>query len=554
MGDAILSASWTRSEISQRTSREASIDELAEITEMYRQAALRCRFGELDGIEVTMAHGMLLASFLSPLMNQRIDKYGGDLDKRTLFPREVLRAVRDAIGPDAILGIRIPGDELVEGGIRADEAANIARRLVQTGDVDYVSVTAGNNTRKLARVEHWPPTPAPFGAFRHLSRRVKDVVSVPVATVGRVTTLRLAEEILLAGDADLVGMVRAHVADPGLMPKSRAGAAAAVRPCVGANVCINSLLDHKPLTCMANPDVGRPGRSVPEGWGEGRTAVVVGAGPAGLEAARRLAIGGWRTTIIEHAKTLGGQMALWAATPSRAEFGRLIDWWEQECARLGIAIHSGHPAEAAAVIARGPDLVVIATGSTPVVRPVRQDGAEVAQVGPYDDIPEGSHVLLRDEMGGLAALLTAERLSRRASRVTLVTSLLHPGEGDGITTVYPLLRDLAARGVRIVDRAKVSRIERRRAHLVGTFGEERPVIEDVDVLVCVINVVSRAELVAPLRAAGLATLVIGDAHLPRNVTSAVAHAARAIDGLAEQAHGRTDPGQARPATRLTGVV
>ena len=228
-GDAIVSASGWRSEITQRTAREASAGELAEILEAYRAAALRCRHGELDGVEVTMAHGMLLASFLSPLMNRRGDRYGGDREARTSYPREVVAAVREAMGADAIVGVRIPGDELVEGGVDAQEAAAIAQRLVRDGHIDYVSVTAGNNTFKLARVEHWPPTPAPFGLFRHLSRAVKSAVDVPVATVGRVTTLEKAEEILASGDADLVGMVRAHIADPELMPKSRAGSGPAAR-------------------------------------------------------------------------------------------------------------------------------------------------------------------------------------------------------------------------------------------------------------------------------------------------------------------------------------
>jgi 2,4-dienoyl-CoA reductase-like NADH-dependent reductase (Old Yellow Enzyme family) len=309
-GDAIVSASWERSEITQQISREASPDELAGIVALFRAAARRCREGDLDGIEVTMAHGMLLASFLSPLMNRRTDRYGGDIEGRTLFPREVLAAVRETMGEDAIIGIRIPGDELVPGGIEAAEAAAIAARLAATGLVDYVSVTAGNNTRKLARVDHWPPTPAPFGAFRHLSRAVRQAVgAIPVATVGRVTTLALAEEILAAGDADLVGMVRAHIADPRLLPKARAGEGRTTRPCVGANVCINALLDHKTLTCMVNPELGRPASTIDRPIGAARSAVVVGAGPAGLEAARRLALRGFATTLLEASDAVGGQMA-----------------------------------------------------------------------------------------------------------------------------------------------------------------------------------------------------------------------------------------------------
>jgi dimethylglycine catabolism A len=530
-GDAIISASWTRSEITQQTSREATPDELAEIAELYRTAALRCRAGDLDGVEVTMAHGMLLASFLSPLMNKRTDRYGGDVDGRTLFPRQVVSAVRSAMGPDAIIGIRIPGDELVKDGIGPEWAAVLAERLVRSGEVDYVSVTAGNNTRKLARVDHWPPTPAPFATFRHLSRVVKKAVRVPVATVGRVTSLALAEDILCSGDADLVGMVRANIADPELLPKSRAGRTASVRPCVGANICINSLLDHKPLTCMANPDVARPAAPIAEGWGAGRRAVVVGGGPAGLEAARRLAIGGWRTILMEREARLGGQMALWSRTPSRVEFLRLVNWWSGECERLGVDVRTSAEADVALVTRLTPDLVVVATGSRPVDAPVPQHGDSLRQIGPYDPILAGGHILVRDEMGHLAALLTAERASLSARRVTLVTSLLHPGEGDGLTTVYPLIRDVAARGVAMVDRAKVIGIDGRRVMLEGVFGEARPPVEDVDAVVALIDAVSVAGLALETRQAGLTTVTIGDAHLPRDVTSAVSHAGRLVDGL-----------------------
>ncbi len=531
-GDAVLSASGGRSELTQRTARAASEVELASVLDAYRAAAARVRAGELDGVEVTMAHGMLLASFLSPLANRRTDRYGGDLEGRTLFPRDILAAVRQALGPDAIVGIRLPGDELVEGGLRAEDAAAVAERLVRTGLVDYVSVTAGNNTFKLARVDHWPPTPAPFGAFRHLSRAVKAAVPVPVATVGRVTTLALAEDILRSGDADLVGMVRAHVADPDLVPKTRAGRVADVRPCVGANVCINSLLAHKPLTCLANPDVGRPGRSEPAGWGSGRRAIVVGAGPAGLEAARRLALGGWATTLVERSPDVGGQMARWSRTPSRAEFGRLIDWWARECGRLGVAVRLGATASVGSLVEEAPDLVVVATGSVPVLRPVPRADAALVEVGPYDPVPPGGHVLVRDTMGGLAALLTAERLSLTAARVTLVTSLLHPGEGDGITTVYPLLRDCAARGIAIVDRATVTAIAGRDVHLRGVFGEARPPVIGVDAIVSVLDTEADDALAAPLAARGMQVLTIGDARLPRDVTAAVADAARLLDALA----------------------
>jgi hypothetical protein len=176
-----------------------------------------------------------------------------------------------------------------------------------------------------------------------------------------------------------------------------------------------------------------------------------------------------------------------------------------------------------------PDLAVIATGSVPVLRPAPCVGASVPEIGPYDTLPRGGHLVVRDEMGGLAALLTAERLSLTADRVTLATSMLHPGEGEGLTTVYPLIRDCAARGVAILDRCKVATIEGRTVHLRGVFGETRPPIEDVDGVVSTLDLAAQCELAAPLLARGLHTIVIGDARLPRDVTAAVADAARLLE-------------------------
>ena len=546
-GEAIVSASWEHSELTQRMSREALATELAEIAELYRAAAVRCREGDLDGVEVTMAHGMLLASFLSPLMNRRRDGFGGDREGRTLFPRQVLAAVREALGEERIIGIRIPGDEMVDGGIDAVEAVAIAQRLVATGTVDYVSVTAGNNTRKMARVDHWPPTPAPFGTFRHLSRSVKGGVDVPVATVGRVTTVGLAEEILAAGDADLVGMVRAHVADPRLLPKARSGTPKTVRPCVGANVCINALMDHKSLTCMVNPEIGRRPETLDRPIYVSRPAVVVGAGPAGLEAARRLALRGFETTLIESADRLGGQMAQWSNTPSRLEFKRIIGWWSDELDRLGVRVRTGTEATLEDLRALQPSVVLLGTGSTPLPTPILQAGP-VPSYGPYEAPTEGGHVLVYDEMGRLPAMLTAERLAQSWSKVTFVTSMLHPAEGEGLTTAYSLLRALAGCGVTIIDRAKVIGMQGHEAILQGVFGEPRPPVQGVDAVVSLSRVVSRNVLLDPLRAARIDARLIGDAKLPRGVTEAVEDAATTVWSLDD---GRNDVSTAEP---LTGAV
>ena len=285
-----------------------------------------------------MAHGMLLPGFLSPATNHRTDQFGG--------------------------------------GIVAEEAARLSARLVATGLVDYVSVTAGNNTRTMARVDHWQPTPAPLAAFRHLSRAVKAAVDVPVATVGRATTYAMTDEILASGDADLVGMVRAHVADPALLPKSVAGQAGRVLPCVGANVCVNALLDHRPLACMVNPDIGRPLSNVSRPDRGAHAAVVVGgAAPCAAGCAHGPVRGGGAAgradaALVRHAVATG--------IPRHP---RLV---ESVLPLLQVQLRPGTVATPADLIALNPSLVVLATGSRPMAARLPGIGPDLPAHGPYD--------------------------------------------------------------------------------------------------------------------------------------------------------------------------
>ncbi|MDD9984046.1 MAG: mycofactocin system FadH/OYE family oxidoreductase 2, partial [Gammaproteobacteria bacterium] len=234
-----------------------SVDEIAEIVAAFGAAAERCRKGGMDGVEILAAFGFLVAAFLSPLANRRTDHYGGSLDNRMRFCREVVCAVRDAVGPDGVVGLRIPGDELIEDGLELDEMKAVARAVESDGKVDYLNVIAGTNMDRLLRAEHWPPTPAQHGLFVHLAAGIRSAVELPVFTVGRITDPVQAEQILADGEADMVGMTRAHVADPDLIAKLREGRVDDIRPCVGANVCIRNGLEGRSIGCIHNPQAGR---------------------------------------------------------------------------------------------------------------------------------------------------------------------------------------------------------------------------------------------------------------------------------------------------------
>lgn len=464
-----------------------------------------------------MAHGHLIASFLSPLMNHRDDEYGGDFERRLAFPIEVLDAVRAALGPDRILGIRLGCDDLTEGGLRPADAARIAAALESR--VDYISVMVGNNNRLEPRVRHWPPTPARPAIFRDVVRTVKEAVTtVPVAGVGRILTLDQAEDMLRAGDADMAGMVRAQIADPELLPLSRAGRAEEVRPCIGSNVCVHLLLESKPIACLVNPDVADADAIERAPRLDGTRAVVVGGGPAGLESARRLALRGAAVTLLEAADCLGGRMAAWSKAPSRREFLEYIRWHDRQLRALGVDLRLGATADAATVAALDPDLVVVATGAAAEPTPLRGVDGSVTVVTAdraFDGSVSGK-VVVFDAVGNLDGALVAEHLWDEGMDVTLVTSRIHVGEGEGITTLFPMLRRLSEAGIPMVERMRPVGAESGEVVLEGVFGAP-PLRIRADYLVTWAGGAPDTTLTEELKRAGHSVIVAGDALRPRRV-------------------------------------
>lgn len=519
VGPDVLGPSRDFSETGRQVVRPASVTQLQAIVEQYAEAADRCRRGGLDGVEISMAHGLLLAAFITPLHNTRDDEYGGSFERRLRLPFEVLDAVREVVGPELAVGVRLGVDDLVDGGLRPPDAARVAAALESRAD--YVSVMVGNNNRLEARVRHWPPTPAPFGLFRDSARTIKQAVAIPVCAVGRITTTVLANELVAAGDTDLVGMVRAHIADPDLLPKSRAGRADDVRPCVGANVCVNKLLDEKPLTCLVNPDVGHESEPSPGTVAAGTAAVVVGAGPAGMEAARRLAGRRFTVTLFERADTVGGQVLPWTASTSRREIRLFLDWQLRGLRDAGVDLRLGTEANPDLVAGLTPAITVLATGAWPAALPhLRTDGS-VQLADPLDELDWSGRVVVYDGVGELDGALLAERAAEsRAAHVTLVTSRLHVGEGDGISTVFPMLRRLAELGVDVVERAIPTAATDGLVQLAGVFGEPREPVP-ADTLVTWVGGVSDTSLREELMTRRIRAIEIGDALRPRRAADAV---------------------------------
>lgn len=421
--------------------KEAEPWDLDRIVDDFVSAALRCQDAGLDGIELLHA-GHLVDAFASPATNLRTDDLGGTLAHRTSFPRRVLRAIRSAVGPELVVGIRMSMDEDQPGGLGPEEALQALRSYVEEG-LDFVSVLKGGiaNDARLARMI--PSMGTPSAPFLDFAGEVRRSLQIPVMHAARIADVATARHAIREGLLDLVGMTRAQLADPYLVRKLSAGEEDRIRPCVGASYCLDAIYDSGDAKCIHNPATGRE-QTLPQVIARrvavARTVVVVGAGPAGLEAARVLGELGHRVVLLEAADVPGGQVLLAASSPRRRDLMGIVDWRLSELKHSGVELRTGVYAEAADVLAEDPDVVVIATGGSPN-RSFLRAGQEL--VLDTWDVMDGSarprgEVLVYDDNGAEPAFDAAEMLALHGARVELVTPerMLAPGVGSMNSPAY----------------------------------------------------------------------------------------------------------------------
>lgn len=513
-------------------------EEIGDFVAAYAAAARRCAEGGIDGLEVAASHGYLMHQFLSPLTNNREDRYGGSLDNRMRFLVEVLTAVREAAGPDMPVGVRM-GAGQIAGDLDEPTVAEVARRLVGLGLIDFLNASMGDYYAM-----HWMMggMERPAGYMLPSSGQVtRSVTGIPRIVTGRFRTLEEAEQALRTGECDLVSMVRAHIADPDLVRKTRDGRAAEVRPCIGCNQgCIarTSGVDLR-LGCTVNPAIGREkeyGDDVIGTTASPRRVVVIGGGPAGLEAARVARLRGHTVVLYEGSDRLGGALNVARRAPRTQGLDDIADWYRAEMKRLGVECHLSALMDADDIVALDPDVVIVATGADPTM-----DGRLIAAPGQVVDgidsptvrssvelLTEpapaaGSHALLVDDVGQYEAVSAAEYLLEHGVHVTVATRLPMFGPlVDAAMRMTPALERLnsASAEFSTLTRVTLASVRPGKATVRSLAGGAETTVA-ADLVVLVTYKASRNGLAATLAGRVPDVRLVGDALAARDLQVAI---------------------------------
>jgi 2,4-dienoyl-CoA reductase (NADPH2) len=454
LGEQAVSASEVPCRLTRETPRSLSIDEIHDTTSNFGKAAVRAKAAGFDAVEIIGSAGYIVNQFLARATNKRKDDYGGSLKKRARFALEVIGAVREAVGEDYPIIYRISGEDFVPDGNTLKDNKKLAPWLVAAG-VDCLNVTGGWHETRVPQLT----MDVPRGHYAYLAEGLAEVVDVPVIACNRINSPTIAERILARGKAQLIGMSRGFLADQEVMKKIRSGERRQIRPCIGCNQgCLDKVFVLQPVICAINPQAGYEDTRHIGPSGKGKIAVV-GAGPAGLETSRVLAMRGFQVTLYEQEKRPGGLLNLAARIPGRGEFAAYVTHMWHEMKRLSVDLRLNTKVDVDVLGDQAYDRIVSALGTIATAPPI--EGAELPHVTTARDAiasnpnrPGHVSVIGGNSVGCYAAIL----LSGSADSVKIFESADAVGTDLGRTTRWVILKSLQDRGVQIQTGTSISQI------------------------------------------------------------------------------------------------
>jgi 2,4-dienoyl-CoA reductase (NADPH2) len=533
------------SRLTKETPRAMTKDDIEEVKAAFASAARRAKEAGFDYIEIIACTGYLISQFLSPVTNRRTDEYGGPIENRMRFGLEVIRAVREAVGPDAAVGIRIAGNDFMDGGHTNVESALFAAAAQKAG-VDAVNVTGGWHETNVPQLT----TNVPPGVYVYLARGIRQAVSVPVFASNRLGDPALAEKVLRAGSADMICWGRPLIADPELPDKVRQGRFDEIISCIACNQgCFDSIFYGRAVHCVLNPTVGREDETRIRPAEKKKKVIVAGGGPGGMEFALTAAQRGHDVTLYEKERELGGQINLAKVPPGKHELQKIIDSMKSRMEHFGVRIKTGASVSEKTVKDEKPDYLVVATGARPI--DIRVPGIDkphvvsawdvlsdrVAEIGRRVVIVGGSatgcetaHYLTSMGVPDPEAFtflmyhnaedpLRAMELLHTPGREVVVIDLVdRMADNVSKTARWSLMKSLKLMGVRLMPRTKLLEIT---DDAVVVETDKGKLTIPADTVVIAVGARSLDELSAGAQKDGVSVITIGDAKGPRKITDAV---------------------------------